>query len=183
MAQQLSFGQALNEAKQIILEQSNRIRTDAEKIRIQEQAIVDQCATIAELERKLREQGQAAGTSGQGTLTPERRRSEESTAQSQGDKAADQQAQRITSLQTSATDLEAQLAQAAEQLAQVTRQRDEQFAQAIRERDALRQQIPSPEDEQALAAMTLLLSNHGSSQRHSRDSLRISGSPKQAQAA
>ena len=50
--QPMTFAQALNEAKQYIVQQSNRIKSDAEKIKNQQQTIVDQCATISEAERK-----------------------------------------------------------------------------------------------------------------------------------
>jgi len=52
-----------------------------------------------------------------------------------------------------------------------------------RECEALRQQLPSSEDEQALAAMTLLLSRKTSSQRNVENALRISPVQNQAQAA
>ena len=53
---EMSFAQALNEAKQVIVQQSNRIKTDAEKIKQQQQTIVDQCSIITDTEIKLREQ-------------------------------------------------------------------------------------------------------------------------------
>src|SRR5438105_3504310 len=53
---EMSFAQALNDAKQVIVQQSNRIKSDAERIRQQQQTIVDQCSTIAAQEVKNKEQ-------------------------------------------------------------------------------------------------------------------------------
>jgi hypothetical protein len=205
MAQVLSFGQALNEAKQIIVQQSTRIRADADKIRIQQQTIVDQCATVAELERKNREQNEATQTKTQELAALQSRLLDESTARAQADAVVDRQGQRITSLQNTVMQLETQLGQQSDELAQVRRERDEQVSQLTRQRDeqvtqanndrdeqaarlsreceALRQQLPSSEDEQALAAMTLLLSRKTSSQRNVENALRISPVQNQAQAA
>ena len=53
---EMSFAQALNEAKQVIVQQSNRIKTDADKVRQQQQTIVDQCSIITDHEMKNKEQ-------------------------------------------------------------------------------------------------------------------------------
>src|SRR5258708_28321246 len=51
----MSFAQALNDAKQVIIQQSNRIKADAEKSRQQQQTIVDQCAMVARIEATVKE--------------------------------------------------------------------------------------------------------------------------------
>ncbi len=51
--QEMSYAQALNEAKQVIIQQSARIKGDLEKIKGQQQTIVDQAAKITEHEGKL----------------------------------------------------------------------------------------------------------------------------------
>ena len=56
MAQQeMSYAQALNEAKQVIIQQSSRIKGDLEKIKGQQQTIVDQAARITETEGRIAE--------------------------------------------------------------------------------------------------------------------------------
>src|SRR6478736_2511425 len=62
MAQQpqdMSFAQALNEAKGVIIQLSGRVKADAEKVRQQQQTIVSQSATIAQNETQIRQQEEA----------------------------------------------------------------------------------------------------------------------------
>ena len=56
MAQEMSFAQALNEAKGVIVQLSTRVKADADKIRTQQQTIVSQSSTIAQLEGRVEEQ-------------------------------------------------------------------------------------------------------------------------------
>ena len=56
MAQDMSFAQALNEAKGLIVQQATLIKGDAEKIKALQQTVVDQSATNSEQDRRLREQ-------------------------------------------------------------------------------------------------------------------------------
>ena len=46
----MSYGQALNEARQMIIQQQYRIKADADKIKSQQQQIVDQSAVLVESE-------------------------------------------------------------------------------------------------------------------------------------
>ena len=171
MASEFTFGQALNEAKQIILQQSNRIKADAEKTKSLQQTIADQGATITQLEGQLRQQTDIVEAKTQEITALQARWQEETTARAQAEGVIDRQGQRITSLQAAGSDLESQLAQLSQQLNQVTVQRD-----------ALTAQVPSPEDEQALAAMTTLLSQRDA--RTKTTSMRIgAASDIQAQAA
>ena len=43
----MSYGQALNEARQMIIQQQYRIKADADKIKAQQQQIVDQSAVLS----------------------------------------------------------------------------------------------------------------------------------------
>ena len=52
----MSYGQALNEARQMIIQQQYRIKADADKIKAQQQQIVDQSAVLVESEHKLKDQ-------------------------------------------------------------------------------------------------------------------------------
>src|SRR5438270_7942494 len=59
MAQEMSFAQALTEAKQIIVQQSNRIKTDLEKIRSLQETIASQTSALAASERTINQQATA----------------------------------------------------------------------------------------------------------------------------
>ena len=50
----MTYAQALTEAKQMIVQQQLRIKADAEKIRSQQQTIVDQSSALYEGERRYR---------------------------------------------------------------------------------------------------------------------------------
>src|SRR5207237_2722130 len=54
--QEMSFAKALNEAKGVLVQLSNRVQADAAKLRQQQQTIVSQSATIAEQHARIREQ-------------------------------------------------------------------------------------------------------------------------------
>ena len=63
MANDMTFAQALNEAKGVILQLSNRVKADAEKVRSQQQTIISQSSTITQQEARLHQQEkQIAGT-------------------------------------------------------------------------------------------------------------------------
>lgn len=146
MAHEMSFAAALNEAKQVIIQQSNRIKTDLEKIKSQQQTIVDQCATVTDQERKLSEQATALEEKSTECSALETRVREESEARAQAEGVVDRQGERITSMQAAVAEFERQLSEQATKIADLTS-----------ERDALQAQIPSKEDEEALSAMLALL--------------------------
>jgi septal ring factor EnvC (AmiA/AmiB activator) len=156
MASEMTFATALNEAKQVIIQQSNRIKTDLDKIKSQQQTIVDQCATITEQERKLNEQAASLQAKGEECSSLESQLKSETEARSQAEGVVDRQGERITTLQASVADLERQ----------------------ISERDTLQAQIPSKEDEEALQAMLSLLTKKVGS---GKNNMRIGGD--QAEAA
>jgi len=168
MSHELSFAQALNEAKQVIIQQSNRIKADLEKIKSQQQTIVDQCATITEQERKLREQGESLAGKTEECTSLDARLQEETAARVQAEAVVDRQGERITTMQTAVADMERRVAEHSEKVEKLTRMCDELTAQ-----------IPSKEDEDALAAMLALLSKKSSSASNN-GNLRITNEHAQA---
>ena len=55
MAQEMSFAQALTEARQIIVQQSNRIKTDLDRAKAMQETITGQTAAMAETDRALKQ--------------------------------------------------------------------------------------------------------------------------------
>ena len=111
MSQPMSYAEALNEARQVIVQQQYRIKADAEKIKSQQQTILDQSATLVESERKIREQageGQRLAGELQGVT---QRLAEMTTAREHAEAVVDRQGQRLTSLQASAADMEKTIAE------------------------------------------------------------------------
>ncbi len=143
----MSFAQALNEAKQVILQQSNRIKADAEKIKQQQQTIVDQCALITDTELKFKEQSGELSSLQQQQEQLEVKLSQMTVAREQAEAVVDRQGQRLTGLQEQVDTLEEKLAEQSEQITQLTAERDD-----------YKNQLPSTADEAALAEMAALLS-------------------------
>jgi chromosome segregation ATPase len=133
MAPEMSFAQALNEAKGVIIQLSNRVKADAEKLRAQQSRIDEQEAALnaaADEVAAMRERLNAANS-----------------AREQAEAIINRQGEKITALQNASADADARIEAYRAQVAQVAA-----------ERDALRNQLPSNEDAAALAAMTHLLS-------------------------
>jgi hypothetical protein len=143
---EMSFAQALNEAKQVIVQQSNRIKTDAEKIKQQQQTIVDQCSIITDTEMKLREQTSEAQKQQERIDALEANIAQAVVAREQAEAIVDRQGQRLTTIQAQC---ESQERRIADQDAQIQRLRAEL--------SAAQEQAPSTEDQQALSAMAALL--------------------------
>jgi chromosome segregation ATPase len=143
---EMSFAQALNEAKQVIVQQSNRIKTDAEKIKQQQQTIVDQCSIITDTEIKLREQTAEAQKQQERIDALEANIAQAVVAREQAEAIVDRQGQRLTTIQEQC---EAQEGRIADQDAQIQKLRAEL--------SAAQEQAPSTEDQQALSAMAALL--------------------------
>ena len=143
---EMSFAQALNEAKQVIVQQSNRIKTDAEKIKQQQQTIVDQCSIITDTEIKLREQTAEAQKQQERIDALEANIAQAVVAREQAEAIVDRQGQRLTTIQEQC---EAQEGRIADQDAQIQKLRAELIA--------AQEQAPSTEDQQALSAMAALL--------------------------
>lgn len=144
---EMSFAQALTEAKQVILQQSNRIKADAEKIKQQQQTIVDQCSIITDHEMKNKEQSTEISKLQEQLEQIEATLAQTTVAREQAEAVVDRQGQRLTGLQEQVDALEKKLAEQGDQLTKMTAERDE-----------YRSQLPSNADEAALAEMAALLS-------------------------
>ncbi len=146
MPQEMSFAQALTEARQIIVQQSNRIKGDLDRIKAMQETIAGQTGTIAEHERTLQEKtAEIGGLNGQvQDLTSQLDATR--TAKDQAEAVCDRQGQRLTQLQETIAGLEKQAAEQAERIAQLTA-----------ELDGTKVQLPTSEDHEALAALASLL--------------------------
>jgi chromosome segregation ATPase len=146
MGQEMSFAQALNEAKGIILQQSQRIKADAEKIKSQQQTIVDQVAAICEHEKRERELDNALKLKSEQFDALESRFGDVVTARDQAEALINRQGERITGLQTAVQEMERHVVEQAQQINE------------MRGRcDALTAQVPTREDTEALYSLTALL--------------------------
>ena len=144
---EMSYAQALSEAKQVIVQQSNRIKADAEKIKQQQQTIVDQCSIITDHEMKTKEQAAEVSKLQDQQEQIEAKLAQTTVAREQAESVCDRQGQRLTSLQEQVDTLETKLSDQSDQIAKLTAERDE-----------YKNQLPSSADEAALAEMAALLS-------------------------
>ncbi len=148
MAQQeMSYAQALNEARQVIIQQSSRIKGDLDKIRGQQQTIVDQAARISEQEARVNELASDVQRQAEELRTIEQRYSEAEAGRQQAEGVVNRQGERINHLETEVADFRRQVDEATLQIAELTRERDD-----------LRAQLPTNEDIDALNGMMTLLS-------------------------
>ena len=148
MAQQeMSYAQALNEAKQVIIQQSSRIKGDLEKIKNQQQTIIDQAARISENETKLADLSTDLKQQAEALKTVQARFTEAESGRQQAEGVINRQGERINGLEAQVEDLGRRLEAANDQIAELTRERDE-----------LRVQLPTSEDIEALNGMMSLLS-------------------------
>jgi chromosome segregation ATPase len=172
---EMSFAQALNEAKAVILQQSNRIKADAEKIKQQQQTIVDQCSIITDHEMKTREQSAEMAKLQEQQEQMEVKLAQTTVAREQAEAVVDRQGQRLTGLQEQVDTFEKKLAEQSEQIAKLTDERDD-----------YKSQLPSNADEAALAEMAALLSTKRAPVAATKDSskdnkgLRIAGNRAEA---
>jgi chromosome segregation ATPase len=148
MSQQdtMSFAQALNEAKGVIIQLSNRVKADADKVRTQQQTIVSQCATIAEHEEKMRAMDAAAAAKATEMAALTARIAELESARDSADAMINRQGERIRTLEAAKAENEARMMEMAMELAKVTTERDD-----------LRGGMPTQDDQAALAGMAALL--------------------------
>lgn len=156
----LTYAQALNEAKQMIVQQQLRIKADAEKLRSQQQSMTDQAAQIASQEKRLGEQSTQIASQEQQlseqtvelqrmveeTAALSNRCQELMTAKEQAEAIIDRQGSRLTQMQTQITEMEQRLAEQTAALSAITS-----------ELDSVRAQLPSSEDKEALFSMAELL--------------------------
>ena len=148
MAQQeMSYAQALNEAKQVIIQQSTRIKGDLEKIKNQQQTIIDQAARISENETKLTDLSTSLRQQAEELRGVQSRFAEAEAGRQQAEAVINRQGERINHLEAQLEDLGRRLEAANNQIADLTRERDE-----------LRTQLPTNDDIEALNGMMSLLS-------------------------
>jgi chromosome segregation ATPase len=146
MAQEMSFAQALNEAKAVIVQLSTRVKADAEKIRTQQQTIVSQSSTISQLEGRVEEQDAQTAQNIQEIAALTDRLHEVEEARENAESMVNRQGEKITSLQSANAELEARLTEHKAQIVELSQ-----------ELGAIRAQLPSDEDAAALASMAQLL--------------------------
>jgi predicted nucleic acid-binding Zn-ribbon protein len=147
MPQEMSFAQALTEARQIIVQQSNRIKADLDRVKALQETITTQTSTLAESERQIRQKTTEIETANEQVKTATTKFEEMRVAREQGEAVIDRQGQRLTQMQETISGLEKQLAE-----------QTQKAEHAQHELDGLRGQVPTHEDTEALAALASLLS-------------------------
>ena len=146
-SQDMSFARALNEAKGVIIQLSGRVKTDADKIRTQQQTIVSQSASIAQAEERIRQQEEALAAAVDEVAGLHKRVEEADTAREHSEAILNRQGEKIQALVAANEDLETMISEMKLLVADLTRERDE-----------LRAALPTADDAAALAEMTQLLS-------------------------
>ena len=146
MPQEMTFAQALGEARQIILQQSNRIKSDLEKVVALQDTIAAQSTTISQSERVIREQSEKLAQLETQVKSLSAKLEEATTACKQADAIIDRQGQRLTQATAMSTELERK--------AEANSKRVTELAAEIEE---LQRSLPTEEDEEALAALSTLL--------------------------
>src|SRR4051794_23235408 len=144
--QDMSFAQALNEAKGVIIQLSGRVKADADKIRTQQQTIVSQSAMIAQAEQRIRQQEEALSAAVDEVAGLHARVQEADTAREHSEAILNRQGENIQALGAANEDLETMISEMKLLVSELTRERDE-----------LRAELPTADDAAALAEMTRLL--------------------------
>ena len=146
MPQEMSFAQALTEARQIIVQQSNRIKADLDRVKSVQENLTAQIAATAEAERQNREKTIDLTEANEQIKIVNVKLEEMKVAKEQGEAVIDRQGQRITQMQESIAALE-------KHLAEQTQKADE----SVQQLQSMRGQMPTQEDTEALAALSSLL--------------------------
>jgi len=146
MSQPMTYAQALNEAKNVIMQQAARIKSDAERMRTQQQTINEQGVRIVERENRIKDQTTALVAQTDEIRTLGQKLDAAVAAHEQAEALIQRQDQRMTSLQENLADLERQIREQSAQVEELRREREELLAK-----------LPTQEDIDALAAMTALL--------------------------
>ena len=145
--QEMSYAQALNEAKGVIIQQSARIKGDLEKVKSQQQTIVEQAARITEADARIAELTSDFARQAEELKRVEARYTESEAGRQQAEGVVNRQGERINHL-------EAQV----EQFGRDLETANATITDLTRERDDLRSQLPTTEDIEALNSMMSLLS-------------------------
>jgi chromosome segregation ATPase len=148
MSTEMSFAQALTEARQIIVQQSNRIKTDMEKIKALQDTITSLSGTVSSSERTIREQADELSKRDEQVSALSSQVKDVTVAREQAEAVVDRQGQRLTQAQETITKLERQSAE-----------HEEQIQKLSGEIESLRRHLPTQEDSDALASLSELLSN------------------------
>ena len=144
--QEMSFAQALNEARQIIVQQSNRIRGDLDRIKAMQETIAAHAGTIAEQDRTIHAKSTEIEELGGQVRDLTAKLEEQTTGREQAEAVCDRQGQRLGQQQEAVEALERQTAEQAERIEQLRS-----------ELDQTRGQLPTSEDNEALMALSTLL--------------------------
>src|SRR5688500_1246202 len=118
--QEMSYAQALNEARQVIIQQSTRIKGDLDKIKGQQQTIVDQAARVSEYEARIAEQAAQMQRQAADLRGLEQRYSEAEAGRVQAEGVINRQGERINHLEVQVADLAAKLDDANSRAAELT---------------------------------------------------------------
>ncbi len=147
MPQEMSFAQALTEARQIIVQQSNRIKSDLDKIKTMQETLAAQAGATADAERVVRQRSAELDAANEQIRALSVQVEELRIAKEQSEAVIDRQGQRLTQMQAIIADLEKQVADFSQK-----------YQQASEELESIREHVPTQEDSDALAALSSLLS-------------------------
>ena len=129
MAQEMTYAKALNEAKQVIIQQQYRIKADAEKIKVQQQTILDQSNALSErrtpVAGRARREMQRLCEELRATHS---RLNETTTSLGQAEAVVNRQGEKINSLQTTIAELEQRSSDQSREIAELKGERDEMRA-------------------------------------------------------
>jgi len=143
---ELSFAQALNEAKQVIVQQATRIKADSDKMKIQQEMLMSQSQTIGDQERRITDQSAQIERQAIDIDALTLKLAEAVKAREQAEAIINRQGERITHMQNTAADLERKIGEQSERIHELDR-----------ERESLSEKLPTRDDIEALAAMSSLL--------------------------
>ena len=147
MPQEMSFAQALNEARQIIVQQSNRIKGRPGPHQGDAGNHHAQTTAIAEADRNVKQKASELESAVEQIKTLTAKLEEMRVAKEQGEAVIDRQGQRLTQMQETIHDLEKQVADHSQKAQQLGH-----------ELEGVRSALPTQEDSDALAALASLLS-------------------------
>jgi chromosome segregation ATPase len=150
MAQDMSFAQALNDARQILIQQALRLKADQDKIKGLQQSILDTVNRLNETEQQLKEQTALSQLQTDEISQLKTRLEDVCVAREQAEAVVNRQGERIRSLENTVADLEGKLTQQADSISHLTQERDD-----------LVTKLPTKDDEEALAALVTLLEKAG----------------------
>ena len=147
MAQEMTFAQALSEARQIIVQQSSRIKGDLDKIMALQDTIAAQSTTISQNDRTVREQADTLAELEEQIASVSAQLEEMTVAPFPGRGRHRPPGPTLTQRLASIEAMESQIAEQSDKIDQLQS-----------ELDGVRQQLPR-EDTDALAALSDLLAN------------------------